>query len=133
VDIPAVVRNKALAAGAAGWLDDLPRLIASLDQRNVLEAGADVKLGFKLVDPGDVADQIPDQLGRGRDMDGHGAFHQMSISPGRHAPGEPCIASRYIGLRYSEWHYRVRRHNHTRARKGTDGGEQRDRQAGPMG
>jgi streptomycin 6-kinase len=32
VSVPAVVRNKALAAGAARWLDDLPRLIASLER-----------------------------------------------------------------------------------------------------
>jgi streptomycin 6-kinase len=32
VDIPTVVRNKALAAGAGRWLDDLPGLIASLER-----------------------------------------------------------------------------------------------------
>jgi streptomycin 6-kinase len=32
VSVPAVVRNKALAAGAARWLDDLPGLIASLER-----------------------------------------------------------------------------------------------------
>jgi streptomycin 6-kinase len=32
VDIPAVVRNKALAAGAGSWLDELPGLIASLER-----------------------------------------------------------------------------------------------------
>jgi len=51
-----VVRNKALAAGAARWLHDLPGLIASL--WNVLEAPADVEQGFKL---------------------GHGALHPLGI------------------------------------------------------
>ena len=32
MDIPAAVRNKALAVGAARWLDDLPGLIASLER-----------------------------------------------------------------------------------------------------
>jgi streptomycin 6-kinase len=32
VSIPDVVRNRALAAGAARWLDDLPGLIASLER-----------------------------------------------------------------------------------------------------
>jgi streptomycin 6-kinase len=32
VDIPAVVRNKAVAVGAGRWLDDLPGLIASLER-----------------------------------------------------------------------------------------------------
>ncbi len=31
-DVPAVVRNKALAAGAARWLAELPELVASLEQ-----------------------------------------------------------------------------------------------------
>jgi streptomycin 6-kinase len=31
-DVPAVVRNKALAAGAAQWLDDLPELVAVLER-----------------------------------------------------------------------------------------------------
>lgn len=31
-DIPAVVRNKALAAGAAQWIHELPDLVASLEQ-----------------------------------------------------------------------------------------------------
>jgi streptomycin 6-kinase len=29
--VPPVIRNKALAAGAAGWLDELPALIADLE------------------------------------------------------------------------------------------------------
>src|SRR5207245_4079183 len=32
IDVPAVVRNKALAVGAASWLDELPTLVASLEQ-----------------------------------------------------------------------------------------------------
>jgi hypothetical protein len=31
-DIPAVVRSKALAAGATQWIHDLPDLVASLEQ-----------------------------------------------------------------------------------------------------
>ncbi len=31
-DVPAVVRNKALAAGDAQWLDDLPELVAALER-----------------------------------------------------------------------------------------------------
>jgi hypothetical protein len=37
------------------------------------------RLRAELPDPGDIADQIPDQFGRSRDVDGHGAFHQMII------------------------------------------------------
>jgi streptomycin 6-kinase len=32
VSIPAVVRNKALAVGAARWLEELPGLITSLER-----------------------------------------------------------------------------------------------------
>jgi hypothetical protein len=30
--VPEVVRNKALAAGAAAWLDEIPSLIADLER-----------------------------------------------------------------------------------------------------
>lgn len=33
IKIPAILRNHAIAAGAAGWLDDLPRLISRLEQQ----------------------------------------------------------------------------------------------------
>lgn len=32
VGVPAVVRNKALATGAVQWIDDLPKLVASLER-----------------------------------------------------------------------------------------------------
>lgn len=31
VDLPAVVRSKAVAVGATQWIDDLPELVASLE------------------------------------------------------------------------------------------------------
>jgi streptomycin 6-kinase len=38
-DVPAVVRNKALVAGAAQWLDDLPELIADLEREWSIAVG----------------------------------------------------------------------------------------------
>jgi streptomycin 6-kinase len=38
-DVPAVVRNKALAAGAAHWLDELPVLVASLEREWCMVVG----------------------------------------------------------------------------------------------
>lgn len=37
--VPAVVRNKALAVGAAQWLDDLPELVASLERQWSITVG----------------------------------------------------------------------------------------------
>ncbi len=39
IAVPAVVRNKALVAGAAQWLDDLPELIADLEQEWSITVG----------------------------------------------------------------------------------------------
>ena len=39
VEIPAVVRNKALAAGASTWLDNLPGLVDELEQEWALVVG----------------------------------------------------------------------------------------------
>lgn len=39
VVVPAVVRNKALAAGAVGWLDELPGLVASLEREWSIRVG----------------------------------------------------------------------------------------------
>ena len=38
-DVPAVVRNKALAAGAAQWLEDLPDLVADLEREWSITVG----------------------------------------------------------------------------------------------
>jgi hypothetical protein len=57
IDVPIVVRNKALAAGAAAWLDELPALIAELAEEWELEVGppfADATEGF--VAPASVSD-----------------------------------------------------------------------------
>jgi streptomycin 6-kinase len=40
IEVPAVVRNKALAAGAGQWLRDLPGLVASLERDWSISAGA---------------------------------------------------------------------------------------------
>ena len=40
IEVPAVVRNKALTAGAAEWLDGLPALVADLEQEWGFVAGA---------------------------------------------------------------------------------------------
>ena len=37
--MPAVVRNKALAAGAAQWLEDLPDLVADLEREWSITVG----------------------------------------------------------------------------------------------
>ena len=47
-------------------------------------------LGAEFPDAGDVADQIPDLGGRGGEMDGHGAFHQMRIGRGAIAAVARC-------------------------------------------
>lgn len=39
IDVPPVVRNKALAAGADSWLDTLPKLVAELEQAWRLQVG----------------------------------------------------------------------------------------------
>ncbi len=39
IDVPAVVRNKALAAGAAQWLEDLPDLVAHLEREWSITVG----------------------------------------------------------------------------------------------
>ncbi len=39
VAVPDVVRNKALAVGALGWIDDLPRLVAELERRWSIRVG----------------------------------------------------------------------------------------------
>jgi streptomycin 6-kinase len=39
LDIPQVVRNKANAAGATDWLDDLPRMIEQLEQKWAISVG----------------------------------------------------------------------------------------------
>lgn len=39
IDVPATVRNKALAAGATQWIEDLPALIAGLERDWSLTVG----------------------------------------------------------------------------------------------
>ena len=39
IDVPEVVRNKAAAAGATGWLRDLPELVAALEREWSITVG----------------------------------------------------------------------------------------------
>ena len=45
--VPDVVRRKALDAGAAGWLDDLPALVASLERDWSLAVGRSLTGGHE--------------------------------------------------------------------------------------
>lgn len=39
IHLPAAVRNKAVTAGAAGWIDDLPTPVANLEYEWSIEVG----------------------------------------------------------------------------------------------
>jgi hypothetical protein len=138
-----VVRNKALAAGAARWLDELPGLIAGLErdwgitvrppypdatEAFVAEAGPASVL--KLMIPRD-GDHASNEITVLRLAGGDGcvrllratadllarlaAFGDHLYPLQRGAAAAHSHAPRYIGLRYSVGRYRVRRHNRERA------------------
>lgn len=88
-EIPAVVRSKALLAGAAQWLDDLPELIASLERQWSITVGrpyGDATEAF--VAEATLQDRTPAVLKLLVPRDGEAARNEITVL--RLANGEGC-------------------------------------------
>ena len=89
--VPAVVRNKALAAGAAHWLDELPALVASLEREWRIVVGrpfADATEAF--VAEATLEDGAPAVLKLIVPRDGETAKNEITVL--RLTNGEGCVA-----------------------------------------
>jgi streptomycin 6-kinase len=90
VEVPPVVRNKAVACGAADWLDALPGLVADLERRWSLRVGAaypDATEAF--VAAATLADGSPAVLKLLVPRDAEAAAHEITVL--RLAAGEGCV------------------------------------------
>ena len=89
--VPAVVRNKALAAGAAHWLDELPALVAGLEREWRIVVGrpfADATEAF--VAEATLEDGAPAVLKLIVPRDGETAKNEITVL--RLTNGEGCVA-----------------------------------------
>jgi streptomycin 6-kinase len=89
IEIPAVVRQKALAAGAQAWIDELPALVGSIE----IEWGVSVGRPYRdsteaLVAEATAADGTPAVLKLIVPRDGDAALHEATVL--RLADGEGC-------------------------------------------
>lgn len=88
-DVPAVVRAKALDAGAARWLDALPELVAALEREWSITAGRPYDGGTEAyVAEALLADGTPAVLKLHLPRAGHHARHEITVL--RLAGGEGC-------------------------------------------
>lgn len=91
VDVPAVVRNKAIAVGAENWLDGLDDLLADLEAQWRLDLGAPFADGTEAyVVAATTADGTPAVLKLLIPRDGNAARHEITVM--RLANGTGCAA-----------------------------------------
>ena len=90
LELPPVVRNKALAVGATAWLDDLPGLVADLEARWELTTGEVFTEGTEaLVVAATRADGTPAVLKLLVPRSGEAAAHEIAVL--RLADGSGCV------------------------------------------
>jgi len=89
LDVPPVVREKALAVGAAGWLDDLPGLVRAIEADWQIVVGRAYRDSTEaLVVEATLADGTPAVLKLMVPRDGDAAAHEATVL--RLAAGEGC-------------------------------------------
>ncbi len=90
IDVPGVVRNKAVAVGASAWLDELPSLVADLERGWSIEVGPTLTGGTEaFVAEATQADGTPAVLKLLVPRDGEAARHEITVL--RLAAGEGCV------------------------------------------
>ncbi len=89
LEVPPVVRNKALAAGAARWLDELPALVAELEHEWSIAVGAPFTEGTEAyVAAATTADGTPAVLKLLVPQDADAAAHEITVL--RLTAGDGC-------------------------------------------
>src|SRR5689334_14778446 len=89
LEVPPVVREKALAVGAAGWLDDLPSLVRAIEADWEIVVGRAYRDSTEaLVAEATLADRTPAVLKLIVPRDGDAATHEATAL--RLAAGEGC-------------------------------------------
>lgn len=90
IDVPEVVRNKALVAGAERWLADLPALVAELEERWSVTVGSAYSEGTEAYVAAAVLDDgTPAVLKLLVPRDGDAAHHEITVL--RLAAGDGCV------------------------------------------
>jgi streptomycin 6-kinase len=90
IEVPAIVRNKAKAAGASRWLDDLPEVVAALECEWAITVGRPFEDATEAFVAAVVCDDgTPAVLKLMVPRDGDAAAHEITVL--RLADGEGCV------------------------------------------